>query len=521
MAINLFDPGFYRANNPDLASLDDAQAFQHFLAFGVNESRRFSPYVNLNFYRVSNQDLGIAGLISNRQLYDHLTGVGVAEGRNFSPVFNANFYRNANPDLAAAGLNNEQLFEHFRAFGLNEGRQAAANFQAGFYLASNPDLAAAGLNFQQAVDHYILFGITEGRIAAPGGVVIQPPPPPPPPGDPLPPDGSTLSFARDLGIVGSNLSLSDSIGPTDRNDYYRFTLPSNGDLTVALSDLTGGTWLELIKDLNLDGEIGGDEELVGGISNINRVVASGTYFILLSQQSTNDNTNYTLQLDLSSQPSNLPIDPGNTLATALDLGVLRTNTFRDFVGTTDSDDYYRFTLTSNSEVYLTLNSLTDSQTIALELIHDKNNNGQVDSLDVIDGILVSPYHIQTNVSQNLVAGTYFIEVSNGWLENANYELQIGVESAGGPQNRMPNTDLLTNGGTVNQEFIAATDIVNGGLDDVNIPVVDNFTAPVAVGVGSELGDGFVADVFGTGAQSGDVFAANSLDANFNSDLVLV
>ncbi|WP_199247968.1 hypothetical protein [[Phormidium] sp. ETS-05] len=56
MAINLFDPGFYRANNPDLASFDDAQAFGHFLEFGVNEGRRFSPYVNLNFYRASNQD---------------------------------------------------------------------------------------------------------------------------------------------------------------------------------------------------------------------------------------------------------------------------------------------------------------------------------------------------------------------------------------------------------------------------------------------------------------------------------
>ncbi|WP_199247969.1 PPC domain-containing protein [[Phormidium] sp. ETS-05] len=465
--------------------------------------------------------IGIAGLISNRQLYDHLTGVGVAEGRNFSPVFNANFYRNANPDLGAAGLNNEQLFEHFRAFGLNEGRQAAANFQASFYLASNPDLAAAGLNFQQAVDHYILWGIGEGRIAAPGGVVIQPPPPPPPPGDPLPPDGSTLSFARDLGIVGSNLSLSDSIGPTDRNDYYRFTLPSNGDLKVTLSDLTGGPDVELSKDLNLDGEIDNSERLKfnffssGSDININQAVASGTYFLLVSQGYTNDNTNYTLQLDLSSQPSNLPIDPGNTLATALDLGVLKTNTFRDFVGDKiDQEDYYRFTLSSNSEVYLTLNSLTDSNYAGLKLIQDKNNNGQVDSLDAIGS---------GNISQNLVAGTYFIQIFSidYPFYNTNYELQIGVESAGGPQNRRAPTDLLTNGGTVNQEFIIATDIVNGGLDDVNIPVVDNFTAPVAVGVGPELGDGFVADVFGTGAQSGDVFAANPLDANFNSDLVLM
>lgn len=167
MAVNLFDANFYRSVNPDLAGLNDAQAYQHLISFGLNEGRTFSLYVDLNTYRVSNTDLAAAGLITNQQLYDHLSISGAAEGRNFSPVFNANVYRALNPDLQAAGLNNEQLLDHFRAFGINEGRQASNSFSVGFYLAANPDLQAAGFNNQQALQHYVFFGIAEGRIAAP------------------------------------------------------------------------------------------------------------------------------------------------------------------------------------------------------------------------------------------------------------------------------------------------------------------------------------------------------------------
>ncbi len=41
MPVNLFDVNFYRAANPDLASLDDAQALSHFQTYGLNEGRAF------------------------------------------------------------------------------------------------------------------------------------------------------------------------------------------------------------------------------------------------------------------------------------------------------------------------------------------------------------------------------------------------------------------------------------------------------------------------------------------------
>jgi hypothetical protein len=166
MAVNLFDANFYRANNPDLAGFDDAQALQHLLEFGLNEGRMFSPFVDLDIYQANNPDLGAAGLTTNRQLYDHLSTFGAAEGRTFSLVFNINFYQAANADLQAAGLNNEQLVEHFQNFGINEGRPSSVAFDPNFYRAVNPDLQTAGLNNEQLIEHFQNFGINEGRQAS-------------------------------------------------------------------------------------------------------------------------------------------------------------------------------------------------------------------------------------------------------------------------------------------------------------------------------------------------------------------
>lgn len=51
MPTNLFDANFYRAANPSLANLSDEQALSHFQSYGLNEGLRFSPFVDLNFYR--------------------------------------------------------------------------------------------------------------------------------------------------------------------------------------------------------------------------------------------------------------------------------------------------------------------------------------------------------------------------------------------------------------------------------------------------------------------------------------
>ena len=168
MAINLFNPNYYRLANPDLANFNDAQAFNHFITFGLNEGRQFSPLVNLNFYRANNPDLATAGLTTNQQLLDHLQNFGINEGRKFSPLVDLNYYRSHNSDLVSNGLiNNSQLFTHLQNLGLDEGRVFSPFYDTNYYRNLNPDLSAAGLSNRQLFEHFVNNGIIEGRYASP------------------------------------------------------------------------------------------------------------------------------------------------------------------------------------------------------------------------------------------------------------------------------------------------------------------------------------------------------------------
>ncbi|MCL1469381.1 DUF4394 domain-containing protein [Argonema antarcticum] len=171
MTVNLFDVNYYRGTNPDLRTAGlttDTQLVDHFLRFGINDGRPFSPFVNLDFYRAGNPDLAAGGVNSNLQAFYHLQSFGIADGRRFSYGLNVPFYAAVNPDLALAGINNnEQRFEHFRSAGINDGRVSAENFNVRYYLDANPDLRAAGLNFAQAFQHYVNYGFREGRPAVP------------------------------------------------------------------------------------------------------------------------------------------------------------------------------------------------------------------------------------------------------------------------------------------------------------------------------------------------------------------
>jgi subtilisin-like proprotein convertase family protein len=169
MSINLFDANFYRTSNPDLTAAGlttDAQLFQHFQNFGLNEGRSFSLFANLNLYRASNPDLATAGINTNRQLLDHLQNFGVSEGRRFSEFIDINFYLDANPDVAKAFSNNrEQALQHLNANGLREGRLFSQFFNVSYYKVNNLDLVRADLNNnRQLLQHFETYGVNENRL---------------------------------------------------------------------------------------------------------------------------------------------------------------------------------------------------------------------------------------------------------------------------------------------------------------------------------------------------------------------
>lgn len=227
--------------------------------------------------------------------------------------------------------------------------------------------------------------------------------------------GNTLDAAYSLGVLPATSVAKDLVGSLDKSDYYRFTLDQNSDFNATLSGLSNSVSMSLIFDANGNRFIDGNETFAGGSGStygntpISKILPQGTYFIAVSS-SAYDNTAYDLNLSVIAKPSSLTVDPGSTLATSVDLGIVSgTAIAKDLVGALDKLDYYKFTLGKSGNFNATLSEL--SGMVELFLIQDVNNNSLIDGGESIAYGNGSTFS-NSPISKNLQAGSYYIGVKS-------------------------------------------------------------------------------------------------------------
>ncbi len=116
----------------------------------------------------------------------------------------------------------------------------------------------------------------------------------------------------------------------------------------------------------------------------------------------------------------MPVDPGNTFATALNLGNqsgLVNRTFVNFVGDTDFDDYLRFSLSSSSLMTLSLTNLQADADLGLydstgQLLQASVNVGSADEA----------------IATQLAAGDYYLRVNP--FGGAITDYTLGIQGVG-------------------------------------------------------------------------------------------
>ncbi len=237
--------------------------------------------------------------------------------------------------------------------------------------------------------------------------------------------GNTLSQALDLGILSGTRTYNDFVGSVDLEDYYHFQLNTTSNVNLSLSSLSQYTYIELILDRNGNGQVDDGEVLKrnsgSASASINTPLGAGTYIFRVYPSERNYNTTYTLEVSATQIPTNTT-DPGNSVREALNLGILQgTRTYNDFVGSVDLEDYYRFQLNTTSNVNLSLSSL--SQYTYIELILDRNGNGQVDDGEVLKRNSGSA---SASINTPLGAGTYIFRV---YPSERNYNTTYTLEVA--------------------------------------------------------------------------------------------
>ncbi|MBF0159015.1 MAG: pre-peptidase C-terminal domain-containing protein [Magnetococcales bacterium] len=239
--------------------------------------------------------------------------------------------------------------------------------------------------------------------------------------------GDTLARARDLGTLTTAVqSWRDAVGGNDKNDYYKFRVTGNSALSVNLTDLANDADLAL---LDKDGKLlvasrqGGatDERIQYNL------LTAGNYYLLVSPAS--GVTNYTLSLSAAAAVSNTVDQAGNDLRSAKLLGALGATeqSFDDFVGASDGDDYYQFQVVGPADFRLSLAGLSGDVDVSL-----LDQDGTVMEISANGGSRAETIHYD-----NLASGTYYAHVYTD-RDSSNYRLTLAAETVA-VSDHAPNT----------------------------------------------------------------------------------
>jgi Ca2+-binding RTX toxin-like protein len=244
--------------------------------------------------------------------------------------------------------------------------------------------------------------------------------------------GNSLATANNLGTLSGIRQFKEFVGSVDPIDYYKFSLTGTNDIKLILSGVQDDYLnVRICQDRNGNGLIDTGEVLFSAEANssieINESLGAGNYFLQVNGQgyskpAINVNSTYGLMMSATSSATSFPTDPGNSLVTANDLGTLNgIQSFKEFVGSFDPIDYYKFSLTSTNDVKLTLSGVQDDY-LNVRICQDRNGNGSIDTGEVL---FSAEANSSTEIFESLGAGTYFVQINaQGYSKSA-----INVNSA--------------------------------------------------------------------------------------------
>ncbi|WP_017716608.1 S8 family serine peptidase [Kamptonema formosum] len=324
-----FYTDIYLEDSPDVAAAvqrDELTGIEHFVKFGQYENRDFGPGFDTGFYLAQNSDVAAAVSPGGLSAIKHYLEFGQFEGRAATPSqVPANL--NEASDLGTlasrtvSGFVGDANFEDIYRFSIS----ATSDFSLTLGgLSADADLSLiqdfngnGEIDFDEYIDSSATGGNSDetlSRILQPGTyfVAVQQYA-----GDtnytlslsasPLanvPQDlaGQTPNAARDIGTLSATQTLTDFVGNADFDDLYRFSLNTVSSVSLSLNGLSADADLYLAEDLNNDGAIVDQIEILSrsiesgsaaeaiNISTLN----PGTYFIRVQQYQ--GDTNYSLSV---------------------------------------------------------------------------------------------------------------------------------------------------------------------------------------------------------------------------------
>ncbi len=221
--------------------------------------------------------------------------------------------------------------------------------------------------------------------------------------------GDSLRTAHNIGdFNASTYRYSDRVSIADPEDFYRFQLNTAGTISIGLTGLSADADLYLLDrngtTINLSVGFGNLNE------SINQSLSAGVYYVKVRSFFGENTTDYNLTMTVGG----LAADPGETIATARNLGNLSRSSWSvdESVGRSDLSDYYRFDLSENSSFHLSLTGLSDDIDVVL---YDRSGQFVTGSFNAGSR--------SEAIDRYLDAGSYSVRVYSWLGSSSNYNIR--------------------------------------------------------------------------------------------------
>jgi CTP-dependent riboflavin kinase len=232
----------------------------------------------------------------------------------------------------------------------------------------------------------------------------------------------------------------------DDVDYYKITLPEDGNVTLSMSQLAGNSWYTRIQ--NEKGDVytylvTDSSNSVKGNATTEIGLPKGTYYLVVDSDYGAVNKPY--EIKAAFEASNYyEKEFNNTVATANTMKLNKT--YKGEIGY-DDQDYYKITLPSDGVVTLSMNQTPSAQWYA----HIQNSKGDIfedlytDSSSLVKG--------KATTVVGLPKGTYYIYVDNNFgAQHKQYEIKAAFKATNYYEKEFNNTLAKANPITLNKSY---------------------------------------------------------------------
>lgn len=220
--------------------------------------------------------------------------------------------------------------------------------------------------------------------------------------------------SSNIGVLKTTCSFNDRVSSSKQEQYYFFRLDSPSNVSLYLDKVTNQVKMSLYVDTNGNGVIDSNEGLESSYAYssrpgvIKQTLGVDKYIVVV--QFGGGNSDYNLQII-------------NNTSEAVNVGLLKGHkAFSGFVGRTKREKYYRFNLSSTSNISLSLDKVINQ--VKMFLCVDTNGNGVIDNNECLD----TAYAYSSRpaiIKKTLGADNYFVVVQQ---KGGNTEYNLTMSS---------------------------------------------------------------------------------------------